>query len=435
MLFGTQRINDAGHLEIGGCDAVDLAARHGTPLYVIDESALREHCRAYLAAFRAESPETTVAFASKAFLCKAAAQLVHECGLHLDVASLGELLVVQAAGVPMGNVTLHGNFKKDEDLEAALESRVGLVAIDSIDEARRLSELAALRGVRQRSILRVAPGIDAKTLDAISTGRNDTKFGVTVENGAALAAIEECLALPGVELVGIHAHIGSQITSREPFELLAETMMSFAATTAESTDWSPELIVVGGGLGIHYESTDDPPTLTDLARAIVGGMREAAERHGVPVPHIGVEPGRSLIGELGTTLYTVGPIKTVPIGDGKTRTYVTVDGGLSDNPRPVMYGSKYPLLLANRAEEPADREVRIAGRHCETDTLFSAEQLPAPRSGDVLAVQLTGAYNHVMASNYNFFYRPAVVFVSEGKSRVVVRRETQEDLLAREVDA
>ena len=434
MLFGTQTINEQGHLEVGGCDTVELARAHGTPLYVMDEEALRQRCIEYREAFEAQADKPIVAFASKAFLCKAMARLASEAGLHLDVASLGELRLVAEAGVPLDKVTLHGNFKKDEDLEAALELGIGMVAIDSIDEYRRLSELAVTRGVRQRSILRVSPGIDAHTLDAISTGRNDTKFGITIETGAALEALEECLSLPGIELVGIHSHIGSQILELEPFQLLAARLMDFLLRAREKTGWSAELVVLGGGLGIQYEETDDPPALQSLAGAIIDGIAREADERGLETPRIGIEPGRSIVGELGLTLYEIGPIKTVPSADGGTRTYVSVDGGLSDNPRPVMYDAPYPVLLANRAGEDASMEVRIAGRHCETDTLIPAAFLPEPKSGDLLAVQCTGAYNHTMASNYNFFYRPAVVFAKQGKAREVVRRETQEDLLARDLD-
>ena len=433
MLFGTQSINERGHLEVGGCDTVELAASHGTPLYVIDEGALRQRCVEYREAFEARSSKATVAFASKAFLCKAMARLACEAGLHLDVASLGELRLVAEAGVPLEKVTLHGNYKKDEDLEAALDLGVGLVALDSVDEYRRLSELAEGRGLRQRSILRVSPGIDAHTLDAISTGRNDTKFGITVESGAALTALEECLGLPGIELIGIHSHIGSQILDLEPFQLLAAKLMDFLLGAREKTGWSPELVVLGGGLGIQYEESDQPPGLESLADTMVSGIENEAKARGLDLPRIGIEPGRSIVGELGLTLYEIGPIKTVPSSDGKTRTYVSVDGGLSDNPRPVMYGSPYPVLLANRAGEEASSEVRISGRHCETDTLVPETLLPEPKSGDLLAVQCTGAYNHTMASNYNYFYRPAVVFVEQGNAREVVRRETQEDLLARDL--
>jgi diaminopimelate decarboxylase len=432
-LSGTQRINDSGHLEVGGCDTVELASRFGTPLYVVDEEALEKRCVEYREAFQAREPGVAVTFAAKAFLCRAMARLVHEAGLGLDVASLGELLVVAAAGVPMEDVTFHGNYKKDEEIARGLELGVGLFAVDSRDEARRLSELAVERGRRQRALLRIAPGIDAHTLDAISTGRNDTKFGVTVENGAALEVLGECLELPGVELVGLHCHIGSQILTLDPFALTAEKMMEFAATVKASCGWSPELLVLGGGLGIPYDAGDRPPGIQELARVIVESVRREAAKRQLPLPRIGVEPGRSVAGETGLTLYRVGPVKTVPVGNSESRTYVAVDGGLSDNPRPLMYGSPYPVLLANRAGAGGGKTVRVCGRHCETDTLFPEVALPDPSPGDLIAVLSTGAYNHTMASNYNFFYRPAVVFVKAGKARTVVRRETQEDLMARDV--
>ena len=432
MLFGTQRINAQGHLEVGGVDTVDLAREFGTPLYVMDEEALRGRCREYREAFDEAAPGAIVSFASKAFLCGAAARLASEEGLHLDVASLGEQRTVLRAGVDPQLLTLHGNFKTDDDLEAALDDRIGLVAIDSLDEMRRLSQLAAERGTRQRAVIRVAPGVDAHTLDAISTGRNDTKFGITAENGAAVAAIEECLGLPGIELIGLHAHVGSQICSLEPFALLASKMMEICAHVVATSKWTPELIILGGGLGIHYTAQDAPPSIREVAALQAATVKKHAARLGIPVPRIGVEPGRSTVGEFGLTLYSIGPIKDVPAEEGGTRTYVSIDGGLSDNPRPLLYGSTYPVLLADRANDPAESTVRLSGRHCETDTLFDAK-LPRPRSGNLLAVLATGAYNHVMASNYNSFYRPPVVFVSGGNARLVVRRETQEDLLARDV--
>ena len=431
MLFGTQTINTKGHLEIGGVDTVDLAERFGTPLYVFDEDAFRARCREYTEAFEQEAPGTIVSFASKAFLCRAAARLVADEGMHVDVASLGELLTVISAGVDPAAITFHGNYKKDEDITGGLDAGVGLFAIDSVDEMERLSELAAARCTRQRAVIRVAPGIDAHTLDAISTGRNDTKFGITVETGAALDAVRKCLALPGIELVGLHAHIGSQICTLEPFELLADRMMDFSKALSDELNWSPELVILGGGLGVHYPKAK-PPSAADLARTLAASVRRSTSSRGLPLPRLALEPGRSIAAEAGTTLYRVGPIKEVPAEGGGSRTYVTVDGGLSDNPRPLLYGATYPVVIANRANDNGAQIVRLAGRHCETDTLFDAE-LPMPRSGDLLAFLTTGAYNHVMASNYNAFYRPAVVFVRQGDAREVVRRETQEDLLARDI--
>ena len=431
MLFGTQRINGKGHLEVGGVDTTDLAEQFGTPLYVIDEESVRLRCE-FLDAFRNEAPDTLISYAAKAFFCRAAAALALEEGLHLDVASPGELQVALSAAVPAQKITLHGNYKKDEELEAALKTGIGLIALDSIDEMRSLSRLATSAGKRQPVVLRLAPGIDGHTLDAISTGRNDTKFGITVENGAALHAIEECLTLPGLDFLGLHAHIGSQILSVEPFELLSEKMMEFSSKVKARTEWTPSLLILGGGLGIRYSEGDHPPSVAALAKAIVRSVRRAAEARALKIPRLGIEPGRSLVGEFGLTLYRVGPVKEVPSGDAEPRTYVSVDGGLSDNPRPLMYGARYPSLLADRATEPAQRLVRVAGRHCETDTLFDA-RLPLPSPGNLLAVLSTGAYNHTMASNYNFFCRPPVVFVKRGDARLVVRRETEADLLRRDV--
>jgi diaminopimelate decarboxylase len=432
LLFGTQTINARGHLEVGGVDAVELAERFGTPLYVVDEEALRLRCREYVQAFGAEAPGSVVYYAAKAFLCRAAAALAAEERLHIDVASTGELRVALSAGVRPETIVVHGNYKKDEDLTAALDARAGLIAIDSVDEMRALSALASARGIRQPAVLRLAPGIDPHTLDAISTGRSDTKFGITVENGAALAAAAECLTLPGINLRGVHAHIGSQVLTLEPYELLAEKVLDFAKAITERTGWTPGLVILGGGLGIRYRPEDHPPSVRDVARTMVGALRRGAAARGLSVPSLGVEPGRSIAGECGLTLYRIGPVKEVPSSEGGKRVYAAVDGGLSDNPRPLMYGATYPVLLADRAAERPGTRVRVAGRHCETDTLFDVD-LPPPRPGNILAVLSTGAYNHVMASNYNFFCRPPVVFVQRGDARLVVRRETEEDLLRREI--
>jgi len=432
MLFGTQGINQAGHLEVGGVDALQLAERFGTPLYVMDEQGIRERCREYLRAFRKWGNPPSVVYASKAFWCRAMAALVAEEGLRVDAASSGELEVALAGGVPADSITFHGNYKKEEELSEALEAGVGVVAVDSVDELRSLSRLASEARRGQQTILRVAPGIDAHTLDAISTGRNDTKFGITIENGAALAAVREALGLPGIELIGLHAHIGSQIQSLAPYELLVEKLMDFCQVLFRETGFLPPLLSFGGGLAIRYLEEDTAPPIADLAEVLGQSIHGAAADRGLKVPQVSVEPGRSIVGDLGLTLYTLGPIKTVPAAEGGTRTYATVDGGLSDNPRPLMYGARYQALVAARASEKPDTTVRIVGRHCETDALFDAA-LPAPRSGDVLAVLCTGAYNHVMASNYNFFCRPPVVFVSHGHARLVVRRETNEDLLRRDV--
>lgn len=432
MLFGTQKIGPGGRLEVGGVDACELAERYGTPLYVLDEEALRARCREYVEAFRRAAPGATVAYAAKAFLSKAMARLAHEEGLHLDVASFGELRVALAAGFPPERITFHGNFKKDEEVRAALGAGVGLFVADSFEELRAVSAAARSLGKKQRALVRVAPGIDPHTFEAVSTGGFDTKFGFTAANGAALRAVEECLAAEGIELAGLHAHIGSQILSLDPYRLLVEKLLELAEEIGRKTGWTPGFLGLGGGLGIRYSEADVPPAPEDLARTVAEALRRGARDRNLPEPKIGVEPGRSIVGEAGLTLYRVGPVKEVPSEDGGTRVYATVDGGLSDNPRPLMYGATYPAVLANRASETPARLIRVAGRHCETDTLFDVP-LPLPRPGDILAVQCTGAYNHSMASNYNCFFRPPVVFVRGGSSRAVVRRETEEDLLARDV--
>lgn len=432
MLFGRQEISPSGQLQVAGVAAWELAARFGTPLYVFDEDSVRARCREYLRAFAETAPGSTVAYASKAFLCKAMARLAWEEGLHLDVASIGELKVALAAGFPAERITLHGNYKTEDELRAALAAGVGLIVADSFEEIDAIHAAAQRLGRKQKVLVRVAPGIDPHTFEAVSTGGSDTKFGFTAENGTALRAVEACLRWDGIELAGLHAHIGSQILSLDPFRLLVEKLLDVSLEAKRATGWTPQILGLGGGLGIRYTEADTPPSVPELARAIGDTLRRGAAARGLPLPAVSVEPGRSVVGEYGLTLYRVGPVKEVPCGPGKTRIYVAVDGGLSDNPRPLMYGATYPAILANRASEPALHFVRIAGRHCETDTLFDAH-LPLPRSGDLLAVQCTGAYNHSMASNYNCFFRPPVVFVRGGSVRLVVLRETEGDLLRRDV--
>ncbi|MCL5947108.1 MAG: diaminopimelate decarboxylase [Chloroflexi bacterium] len=430
VLQGTQRVNNRGHLEVGGCDATELAAAFGTPLYVVDEVELRRRCRRYRQALHASYSNSSVAFAGKALLNLAIARIVAEENLELDVASGGELYTALQAGFPVQRITLHGNFKLDEELRLALRHGVGRIGIDSLDEIERLARLSEEMHCSPRVTLRVAPGVDPHTHGKISTGQDDTKFGLNISNGAARAGIQAILRHPHLQLAGFHCHVGSQLLDTEAHEAAADIVCRFAASMQERYGMRVQEIILGGGLGIQYLPGQQPPSIERFADSICDTFRRSCQNMGLGEPHLGVEPGRSIAGEAGLTLYTIGPVKRVPIREVPgERWYVAVDGGLSDNPRPLMYDALYQTLLANRAAEMPTITVRVSGRHCETDTLLPAVELPEPHPGDILAVLATGAYNASMASNYNRFPRPAMVLANEGNAELITRRETFEDLL------
>ncbi len=415
LLPSTADVDGAGHLHVGGVDLLDVAREFGTPLFVYDEEHMRQACRAAVAAWG-----EGVAYATKAFLCQAMARLAQEEGMHLDVASGGELHVAHAAGVPAQRLVLHGNNKSADELAAALEAGVGRIVVDSFDEIARLGgllESAAPTPERPKVLVRVTPGVEAHTHEFVRTGQEDSKFGFSVSSGAAAEAVAALELLPAVELVGVHAHIGSQVFEASSFEQAAEVLGAFFAPLG-----LPEL-VVGGGLGVPYVNGESAPGQAEWAAS----TRAACAAVGVdPATRITAEPGRSIVATAGITLYTIGTVKHLP----GIRTYVSVDGGMSDNPRPVLYGSGYEAFLPRAAAAQRPRPVRLVGKHCESGDLvvpdaFVPEDLMV---GDVLATPVTGAYGYSMASNYNKVPRPAVVFVAGGEARVVVRRETFEDL-------
>jgi len=413
------RVNDRGHLEVGGCDVVELAEEFGTPAYIYAEDDVRERCRGYLQAFRGRTAGFEVIYAGKAMPCTAIYRICREEGLAADVASGGELHMALAAGYDPARIHLHGNNKSPAELRYAFESGIGQLILDSFDEI----ELAeSLLERRQRVLIRVTPGIKADTHSYIQTGQLDSKFGFGLEDGLAARAVERVRASARLELVGLHAHIGSQIFELEPYA----KAISILADLCRDLDLQPELLNVGGGLGIAYAAEDEPPSIDDYAEVKVRGVQRVFE----PAPRILVEPGRSLVGNAGITAYRVGTVKQIP----GVRTYVAVDGGMSDNLRPMLYGSRYEALLANRASEAPDAPATIAGMHCESgDVLVRDVELPAPRVGDVLVTPATGAYGYAMANNYNGVPRPPVILCRDGEARVVVRREGWDDLLARDL--
>jgi len=412
LLPDTATIDTRGRLSIGGVDLLDLAAEHGTPLFVYDEEHVRARCREAVDAFGAGR----AIYASKAFLCTAMARLVREEGLRLDVATGGELHVALAADFPPDRLVLHGNNKSNDELRMARQAGVGRTVVDSFDELDRLDDLHAEDGIVPSILLRVTPGIEAHTHEYVKTGQDDSKFGFGLAAGDARRAVQRAAASSAVELVGLHAHIGSQVFAVESFRAAIEVLAPFVREAG-----LPELIV-GGGLGVAYVEGEEAATLSQWARV----LHAAAEQHAVGVP-IAVEPGRSIVAAAAVTLYTVGTLKTLP----GLRTYLAVDGGMSDNPRPVLYGSGYEAFLPRETDAGRPRTVRIVGKHCESgDVLVSNARVPDDIAvGDILCTPVTGAYGHSMGSNYNKVPRPAVVFVRDGGARVVVRRETYDDLL------
>lgn len=416
LLPDAARVADDGRLSIGGVDALELAERFGTPLFVYDEAHLRARCRE-AATVLGEG----ATYASKAFLCRAMARLAHEEGLRIDVATGGELEVVLAAGVPAERTVLHGNNKSVDELRLALGAGVGRVVVDSHDELDRIEALVAAGLPAPRVLVRVNPGIEVHTHEHVRTGNLDSKFGFPLPTGQADEAVARARASTAVELVGLHLHIGSQVFSVDNF---LEGLRAVAPFVVDAD--LPEL-VVGGGLGVAYVAGEHAPTITEWATAVVGACRDA----GITAD-IGAEPGRAIVGAAAITLYTVGTVKFIP----GVRTYVSVDGGMSDNPRPVLYGSGYETFLPRAASSRREMPIRLVGKHCESGDLLVREGLvPADLAvGDVIATPVTGAYGHSMGSNYNKVLRPPVVFVADGRARLVVRRETVEDLLATDVD-
>ncbi len=416
-----------GHLSIGGCDLVDLAEEHGTPLVVYDEGALRGMARAYRAAFAALAPDVDVIYASKAYFGQAMLRLACEEGLCVDVASGGELFAALRAGFPPERIYMHGNNKDARELGEALDARVGTIIVDNLDEVASLGREAAARGRVQPVLVRVTPGVKPSTHSYISTGQIDSKFGFSIEGGPAREAVDAVRAAPSLELVGLHCHIGSQLFDLSGYGAAAAIVADFVASCGGD---DMRIMDMGGGLGIAYTRDDRPAAVEDYAEAVVESVRAEWGRIGLPMPRVLVEPGRSIVGRAGVTLYRVGGTKVIP----GVRTYASVDGGMSDLMRPMLYGAVYEPLLANRAEAEPTETLRLVGKHCESgDVLVSEAALPPVGPGDLVCLPATGAYGVSMASNYNGVTRPAVVFVDGGTARLVTRRETYHDLVARDV--
>lgn len=424
-------LNALGHLTIGGRDTVELAQTYGTPLYVMDEDEIRRACESYRESVnRYYGGRGLVTYASKAFCCKAVCRIVAEEGLGLDVVSGGELYTAKSVGFPPERIFFHGNNKTVQELIEALEYGVGTIVVDNFDELMLLDQLAVSRGKVAEILFRIKPGIDAHTHDFVRTGQIDSKFGLALETGEAMEAVRQAVGMKGVRLKGVHCHIGSQIFDSAPFIEAADVMLAFIADVYRKTGFLAEYLNLGGGYGVTYTEDTADLDASRVLREIGEKLRTFSASHGIAVPKILIEPGRAIVAAAGVTLYTVGSHKTIT----GYRTYVSVDGGMPDNPRYALYQSDYTALIASRAAEAKTERVTIAGRCCESGDLIqeNAPLQPCGR-GDILAVLVTGAYNYSMASNYNRLPRPAMVSVRDGADRLVIRRESYEDLTRNEL--
>lgn len=420
-------INEKNHLTVRNHDTVELAKEYGTPLYVLDEDLMRENCREYKYAMdKYYNGNGLVLFASKALCTMYTSRLVGEEGLGADVVSGGELYTLFKAGFDMNRVFFHGNNKTRSEIELAMNCSVGHIVVDNRYELDLIQTIAKEKGINQAILFRIKPGIDAHTHDFIKTGQIDSKFGVALENGEAFEIYEYAAGLSNVTVDGVHCHIGSQIFDVEPFCEAARVMMNFILELRSKLAIDVKILNLGGGFGIKYTDDDDPLTASDYIKSVAEAVKESAKENDLPLPYLVFEPGRSIVAPAGITLYAVGGVKEIK----NVRTYVSIDGGMGDNPRYILYGAKYTAVLANKANEKANEPVTIAGKCCESGDLIGENiMLPKVEVGDTVAILATGAYNYSMASNYNRIPRPPIVAVSENKKQVIVKRETYDDII------
>ena len=424
--IAVDQINEQGHLTIGGVDTVELAQKYGTPLVVYDVDQIRRQIRAFKKVFEEENMAYAVSYASKAFAAIAMYQVIAEEGVYTDVVSAGELFTAIKANFPMERVSFHGNNKSLTELEMAVKNHVGKIIIDNFHEIQLLAQVLKKYDATISVMLRIAPGISAHTHEYDQTGQIDSKFGFDLESGQAEKALKQVLANPRMKMLGIHAHIGSQIFALNGFEMAAQKLMVVAQDWREKYGYLAQVINVGGGFGIKYTQEDHPLRPEEFVKTIVKVIKTEAEKMNYPLPEIDIEPGRSIVGPAGYNLYTVGSRKDIP----GYRSYITVDGGMGDNIRPALYQAKYETVLATDPQAPLTEHVRIAGKYCESgDILVEDQALPQVKAGDLLAMLDTGAYGYSMASNYNRNPRPAVVFAENGKAKLVIKRESLEDLV------
>ena len=421
----TNQINQAGHLTIGGVDSLKLAKEYGTPLVVYDVSQIRNQIRAFKKVFEEEQVNYAVSYASKAFASIAMYQVANEEGAYTDVVSAGELYTAMKANFPMERISFHGNNKSKEELEMAVKNHVGKIMIDNFYEIDLLRQVLEEQDSEINVMLRITPGISAHTHEYDQTGQVDSKFGFDLDSGQADKALQEVLKNQRMHMLGIHAHIGSQIFELNGFEMAAAKLVDVAASWRKNYDYTAQVINVGGGFGIKYVQEDHPLKPEEFVKAIVKTIKDEATKHNFPLPEIDIEPGRSIVGPAGYNLYKVGSMKEIP----GLVPYVAVDGGMGDNIRPALYQAKYETVLANDPQRKASQEFHVAGKYCESGDILADAKLPSLKAGDILAMLDTGAYGYSMASNYNRNPRPAVVFAEDGKAQVVIRRESLKDLV------
>lgn len=424
-------VNEKGNLTIGGIDTIDLAQQYGTPLYVMDEQVVRSNLRRFHESIeKYYGGKGVVCYASKAFSCLEMCRIVASEGAGLDAVSIGELYTALKAGFPMEKVGFHGNNKTDDELGFAIEHGVGHIIVDNISELERLEAIAKEKNAKPHIMFRIKPGIDAHTHDFVKTGQIDSKFGFALETGEAFEAVKAAVACENVKLVGLHCHIGSQIFDIAPFEEAARVMLGFIAEIKSNLGYEIKVLNLGGGFGIKYLNVHDPAPFETYIERVSGVVMSECERLNIAQPYIMIEPGRSIAAPAGITLYKVGARKEIP----NIRTYVSVDGGMCDNPRYALYKSEYEAVVANKAGEARTEQVTIAGKCCESGDLIG-ENMPLQHaeSGDIIAVCATGAYNYSMSSNYNRIPKPAVVFVNNGESRIAVKRETLDDIIRNDI--
>lgn len=428
MICNNISVNEKGHLTFAGYDTVELAEKYGTPLYLMDEDKIREHVRAYKTAMAKYFPAGSMPeFASKAFSCKQIYRIMAGEGIDIDVVSPGEIYTAAAAGFPMENSFFHGNNKTDADIRFAIENKVGCFVVDGEDELSALNRIAGEMGVKQNILLRITPGIDPHTHKKISTGSVDSKFGTAIETGQAMEIVKKALSLENIKHCGFHCHVGSQIFESQPFTDASEIMLEFIAEVRDSLGYTAETLNLGGGLGVRYTEDDPEIDYGEKIKEVAEILNTQCEKLGLPVPKILMEPGRSLVADAGMTLYTVGSVKEIT----GYKNYVSIDGGMTDNPRYTLYESPYTVILASRANDEKDYTATVAGRCCESGDLIQENvKMPKPARGEILAVLTTGAYNYSMASNYNRVGRPPVVMLNSERDYLAVRRETFKDICA-----
>lgn len=428
-LFGSMEVID-NNLYIGGVSCVELANKYGTSLYVFDEELIRNNCRDYYNNFKVKELGNKVAYAGKAFLTVAMCQIIKEEELYLDVVSGGELYTAMKAGFPMERIYFHGNNKTLEEIEMGIKLGVGRFVVDNFYEIRKINEIAEENGVNQKVLLRITPGIEAHTHDYIKTGQIDSKFGFTLLENETLRAVEQCIRSTNIDLMGLHCHIGSQIFETTPYEEEVDIMLSIIKEIKDKLNYEIKELDLGGGFGIFYKEGDLPKATAEYCDAILNRGIEKAEELDIELPSLTIEPGRSIVGNAGITLYSIGAIKEIP----EVRKYVSVDGGMTDNIRPALYNAEYECLLANNVDNNEKQCVTISGKCCESgDILIKDVNMPKCNSGDILAVLTTGAYGYSMCSNYNKILKPAVVFVKDGTAKLVCKRQNYEELIQNEL--